>query len=70
MVVAEDAAAPGQGVLVECAGSLVVTQPPQASRQVGGRGEGVGVIVTELVAPHVVGAFVHRARRPGPRHCR
>ena len=47
MVVAEDPAAAGEGVLVEVAGLLVLAQRAQVGGEVVGRGEGVGVVVAE-----------------------
>ena len=47
MVLAQDPAAAGQGVLVEGAGLLVVTQCGQVGGEVVGRGEGVGVVLAQ-----------------------
>ena len=48
VVVAEDPAAAGEGVLVEGAGLLVLTQRAQVDGEVVGRAEGVGVVVAEV----------------------
>ena len=47
MVVAEHPPAPGEGVLVQLAGLLVLAQREQVDGEVAGRGEGVGVVVAE-----------------------
>src|SRR4051812_34149962 len=44
VVVAEDGAAAGEGVLVEFAGLLVFAQLAQVGGEVAGRAEGVGVV--------------------------
>jgi len=62
MVVTQHPAAAGQGVLVEIAGLLMLTQITQFGREPAGRGEGVGMVVTEFVAPDTVGAFERRHR--------
>ena len=38
---------PGEGVHVECAGLLILAQRAQISREPAGRGECVGVVVTQ-----------------------
>ena len=47
MVVAQYSAAPGQGVLVERAGVLVLAQLAQIGREPAGRGQGVGVVLAQ-----------------------
>ena len=47
MVLAQDPAAAGEGVLAEGAGLLVVAQRGQVAGEVVGRGEGVGVVVAQ-----------------------
>ena len=51
VVLAEDSAAAGEGVVLELPGLLIVTQRPQEQAEVAGRGEGVGVVVAEDSAP-------------------
>jgi hypothetical protein len=60
VVLTEDPTTPGHRVLVKCLGPLNLTQYPQGERQVAGRGEGVGVIGTKLVAPQLIGALARR----------
>ena len=50
MVVTQHPAAPGQGVLVECAGLLILAQRAQIGGEPAGRGEGVGVVVAQHAA--------------------
>ena len=50
MVVTQHPTAPGQGVLVECAGLLVFAQRAQVGGEPAGRGEGVGVVVAQHAA--------------------
>ena len=50
MVVTQYPAAPGQGVLVECAGLLILAQLAQVGREPAGRGEAVGVVVAQHAA--------------------
>ena len=47
MVVAEDASAAGESVLIEGAGLLVFAQRTQVAGEVVGRAEGVGAVVAE-----------------------
>jgi hypothetical protein len=47
VLVAEDPAAAGEGVLSEVAGVLVLTQLGQMGGEVGGQVKGVGVVVAE-----------------------
>ena len=65
MVVAEDAAAAGEGVLGELAGLLVSPQFPQGGGELGGCSQGIGVVVaenpahaSEAVLPELAGWFV------------
>ena len=50
MVGTQRAVAPGQGVLVECAGLLIFAQRAQVGREPVGRGEGIGVAVAQYPA--------------------
>ena len=61
MVLAEDPAAAGEGVLVEVAGLLVLAQRAQVVGEVAGRGEGVGVVVAEDAAAAGEGVLVEGA---------
>ena len=61
MVVAENAAASGEGVFVEVAGPLVVAQLGEVDGEVVGGGEGVGVVVAEGAAASVEGVLVQFA---------
>ena len=72
VVVAQHPAAPGQGVLVECAGLLILAQRAQIGGEVVGRGEGVGMIVAqhpaeagEGVVLELAGPLVLAQRIPG-----
>ena len=47
MVLAEDSAAAGEGVVQELPGLLIVTQRPQDQAEEAGRGEGVGVVLAQ-----------------------
>ena len=47
MVVTQHPAAAGQGVLVECAGLLILAQLAQVGGEPAGRGEGFGVVVAQ-----------------------
>ena len=47
MVVTQHPAAPGEGVLVEGAGRLVLAQGVQVGCEPAGRGEGFGVVVAQ-----------------------
>ena len=47
VVLAEDPAAAGEGVLVELPGLLVVAQRPQDEAEVAGRAQGGGVVLAE-----------------------
>ena len=47
VVLPQDPASAGQGVLVEGAGLLVLTQRAQVAGEVVGRGEGVGVVLAQ-----------------------
>ena len=53
MVVTQHPAAPGQGVLVQGAGPLILAQRVQVGREPVGRGEGFGVVVAEHAAERV-----------------
>ena len=61
MVVAQDPAAAGEGVLVEGAGLLVLAQRVQVDGEVVGRGEGVGVVVAQDPAAAGEGVLVEGA---------
>ena len=50
MVVTQHAATPGEGVLVEGAGPLVLAQFAQIGREPAGRGEGLGMVVAQHAA--------------------
>ena len=50
VVLAQDPAASGQGVLVQVAGGLLLTQLLQVSGEVAGRDQGVGVVVAQDAA--------------------
>jgi hypothetical protein len=50
MVVTQYSAAPGQGVLVERAGLLILAQLAQVGREPAGRVEGVGVVLAQHAA--------------------
>src|SRR5215813_8296987 len=50
MVVTQRPVAPREGVLVECAGPLILAQRAQVGREPAGRGEGVGVILAQHAA--------------------
>jgi hypothetical protein len=50
VVVAQDSAAVGEGVLLEGAGLLVVAQHVQVECEAPGRGEGIGVILAQQTA--------------------
>ena len=58
MVVAEHAAAAGQGVLVQLAGRLILAQVPQVGGEIGRRGQGAGVVVAEGAAEAGQGVLV------------
>jgi hypothetical protein len=47
MVVTQHPAAPGQGVLVECAGPLILAQLAQVNREPAHCGEGIWVVVAQ-----------------------
>ena len=57
MVLAEDLAAAGEGVLVKLAGALVITEAEQVAGEVVGGIEGVGMVLAETVAPGLVQAL-------------
>ena len=61
MVVAEDPAGAGQGVLVEAAGLVVVTELAQVAGEVAGRAEGVEVVLAEDAAATGEGVLVEAA---------
>ncbi len=61
MVLAEDPATAGEGVLVEGAGPLVLTQPAQVDGEVVGRAEGVGVVLAQDPAAAGEGVLVEVA---------
>ena len=58
MVLAQDAAAAGQGVLIQLPGRLVLAGRAQADGQVAGGGQGVGVVLAEVAAAAGQGVFV------------
>ena len=62
----QDATAAGEGVLVEGAGLLVLTQRGQPDGEVVGRGEGVGVVLAQDPAAAGEGVLVERR---GPAAC-
>lgn len=53
VVVAQDPAAAGEGVLVEGTSLLVLAQPGQVDTEVVGRAEGVGVVVAQDAIPSI-----------------
>ena len=61
VVLAQDPASAGQGVLVEGAGLLVLTQRVQVEGEVAGRGEGVGVVLAQNPASAGQGVLVEGA---------
>ncbi len=65
VVVAQDLAAAGQGVLVELAGLVVLPQCKEIDGEVVGRFQGVGVVVAQSGAAQVQGAFEQGPGRAG-----
>jgi len=63
VVLAQDAAAAGQGVFVSLPGRLVLPGRTQADGQVAGGGQGVGVVLAEVAAAGQ-GVFVELHLRP------
>ena len=61
VVVAEDTAGAGEGVLVEGVRLLVLTQPAEVVGEVGGGAQGVGVVVTQHAPVAVEGVLVEGA---------
>ena len=61
MVVAEDAAAAGEGVLVQCAGPLTLAPRGQVEGEVVSRVEGVGVVAAEDPAAAGEGVLIQCA---------
>lgn len=71
VVVTEDPAHGGEGVLAELASLLIVPQLPQVEAEVADRLQGVGVVVTQHEAAQVPGALEQRPGGTGsPRVCR
>jgi hypothetical protein len=58
VVLAEDAAAAGQGVFEKLPGRLVLADRTQAHGEVAGGGQGVGVVLAEDAAAGGQGVFV------------
>jgi hypothetical protein len=58
VVLAQDAAAAGQGVFVQPLGRLVLAQLEQRGGEVAGGGQGVGVVLAEVAAAAGQGVFV------------
>ena len=63
VVVAEHAAAAGQGVFVQLAGRLILAQVPQVGGEVVRKGQGVALVVAEHAALAGQGVFVQLAGR-------
>ena len=61
MVLSQDPAAAGEGVLAEGAGLLVVTQLSQGEGEAVGRGEGGGMVLSQDPASAGQGVLVERA---------
>ena len=73
VVLAEDSAAAGEGVVQELPGLLIVTQRPQDQAEEAGRGEGVGVVLAqdsaaagEGVVQELPGLLIVTQRTTGP----
>jgi hypothetical protein len=62
VVLAQDAAAPGQGVFAQLPGRLPAADPQQADGQVVGRGQGIGMVLAQDAAAAGQGVF---AQLPG-----